>query len=332
MDAVLELALDHPTLPAAEARAVLAIAGGEAGPADGGVLRARLPEAAVDFLARRLALTHAILEDWGDAADASGLGPLVATRDLLGRTFVVRARRMGGAQPEVNASALARDLGAILARSGKVDLGKPEIEVRVLLAGRAHVGRVLVDVDRPGFEARHVRNRPFFSPVTLHPRLARCLVNLARVREGDRVLDPFCGTGGTALETALVGARVLASDIDPRMVAGTRATLEHFGVHDAVVEERDVGEAPQFAPALDAIVTDPPYGRSATTAREGTEKLYARFFAAAAAALKPGGRVSGAFPSRAAVEAPRAGLALEEAHDVRVHASLTRTFAVWRRE
>lgn len=334
MDVVLELALDHPTLPAAEARAVLPLVGGEPRDGAGGVLRARLPAEAPRALASRLALSHAVVEEWASADGPDGLVRALADWDMDARAFAVRIRRMGGAWADLDGPALARQLGGLLARTGRVDLDKPEVEVRVILADRAYAGAVVAEVDRSAYEARHVRHRPFFSPVTLHPRWARCLVNLARVRRGDRVLDPFCGTGGTALEAGLVGARVFVSDLDPRMVEGTRATLAHYGLSDFVAEERDVGEAPEFVAeraggAVDAIVTDPPYGRSATTAREETEKLYARFFAAAAACLQPGGRLAAAFPSRAVVEQPRAGLLLEEAHDLKVHRSLTRTFGVW---
>ncbi|HLE97285.1 MAG TPA: methyltransferase, partial [Candidatus Thermoplasmatota archaeon] len=254
-----------------------------------------------------------------------------AGRDLGGHTFAVRARRVGEHAAALSLSTLERRAGAALGKSGRVDLAHPEVEVRVVIAAQAHVGRLLAGVDRPSFEARAVKNRPFFSPVSLHPRFARALANLARVRRGERVLDPFCGTGGVALECGLVGARVFAGDIDGRMVAGTRETLVHYGVQGGVVEDRDVGEAPEFAPGVDAIVTDPPYGRASMTAREDIEALYARFFAAAQAALRSGGRLATVLPEPALVALGARRLALEAEFPYKVHGSLTRRFVLYRK-
>ncbi len=54
-------------------------------------------------------------------------------------------------------------------------------------------------VARARLEARKVTHRPFSLPISLHPKLARALVNLARVPMGGVLLDPFCGTGGILL-------------------------------------------------------------------------------------------------------------------------------------
>ena len=69
--------------------------------------------------------------------------------------------------------------------------------------------------------------RPFFKPVTLDPRLARLLVCLSFSRGKPSVIvDPFCGTGGIAIEASNLGLQVLASDLDSRMVEGTRTNME----------------------------------------------------------------------------------------------------------
>lgn len=326
MRLLVELSAEHDTLPLAELRAVLDVAGGAVVRVDGAVALVETPDAA--FLATRLALAHAILEHWwsGPTRDLAGA---VKGRET-GGTFAVRPRSLSGAQPDVSLTDLAREVGAAL--KGKVDLRAPEVDVRVLLAGEAHAGRLVAEVDRKAFDARHVKHRAHFAPVSLHPRYARTLVNLARVKTGDLVVDPFCGTGGLVVEAGLVGARVLASDLDPRMVAGTRAELARVGVAGARVETRDVGELPQLAPGADAVVSDPPYGRSSTTNREPMDDLYARFVAAAHEALRPGGRLAVIFPTaeRRALAAER--FRLVEAHDQRVHRSMTRHWGVFERE
>ena len=173
------------------------------------------------------------------------------------------------------------------------------------------------------FGARHVRHRPFFAPVTLHPRLARALVNCAGVGAGALVWDPFCGTGGILLEAGLVGARVAGSDLQSKMVEGTRTTLAAMDVRPERLEAGDVAAAAASIGRVDAVVTDPPYGRGATTNRERPDALYRRFFDAAADALAPGGALVAILPSKEAAALAQ-GFRLEEMHEVPVHRSLTR--------
>lgn len=331
MRLMVELSGEHPTLPLAELRAVLELAGDHLVEVDGPVALVESDDAA--FLARRLALAHTVSEHWASVeATPDAVAGAVAGRDLAGARFAIRPRRMEGARSDLSLGDVARQAGAALARTGVVDLESPEVDVRVLVADRAHVGRLVAEVDRKGFEARHVKHRAHFAPVSLHPRYARTLVNLARVRASDRVADPFCGTGGLILEAGLVGASILASDIDPRMVAGTQAELSRLGVRGARVEARDVGELPVFAPGVDVVVSDPPYGRSSTTNRERMDDLYTRFFAAAREALRPGGHLAVIFPSDELRRRAADSFRLVESHDQKVHRSMTRHWSVFRRE
>jgi hypothetical protein len=42
---------------------------------------------------------------------------------------------------------------------------------------------------------------------------------------GEWILDPFCGTGGTLIEAALIGCREAGTDADLEMIAGSRKNL-----------------------------------------------------------------------------------------------------------
>lgn len=54
------------------------------------------------------------------------------------------------------------------------------------------------------FEKRKAHLRLYNHPTSLHPRLARCLVNLANAK---KILDPFCGSGGILIEAGLIGIK-----------------------------------------------------------------------------------------------------------------------------
>lgn len=240
----------------------------------------------------------------------------------------VRAARLDGAGG--SGTSIARAIGKILSGTHPIDLEGPDFELRVLISGRLHVGILAGEVDRSSFEARKAGLRPFNHPISLHPKLARALVNLTRAGPGQVLLDPFCGTGGILIEAGMIGCRALGGDIDPRMVAGSRKNLTALGVRDAEVREADVSSWSSPAGAVDAIATDPPYGRSASTAKEPIGKLYARAFGACHSALKEGGRLAMVLPDEGHAALAK-GFELEGMHPVRVHRSLTRYFCVFRR-
>ncbi|MCK4266621.1 MAG: TIGR01177 family methyltransferase, partial [Thermoplasmata archaeon] len=180
-------------------------------------------------ISRRLALawslsTHILTTDVGAIVDE------LRGSELPGKCFRVKVERLNGSHTSEYAVELASTVGAIFSGKYRVDLVSPDVEVRILLADKAHVGLLVEAIDRSSFESRKSEYRPYSHPISLHPKLARALVNLTGVREGQCLLDPFCGTGGVLLEAALMGVRTLGGDMDSRMVSGTRQNLEHYGI------------------------------------------------------------------------------------------------------
>jgi tRNA (guanine10-N2)-dimethyltransferase len=323
---LVELSGEHPTLPAAEALAVL---GGQEAARDTHLL---VLDGASAERAERLGLTHAVSEHLA-SVPCTREAVLRAARDLdarVGPVFRVRAHRLGEHARDLVPGELERALGAQLFPGRKVSMDGPADEVRVLLGERAHLGLLRARLDRAAYDARAVRFRPFFSPVSLHPRFSRALCNLARVGPGQRVADPFCGTGGLLLEAAMLGAEVRGGDLDPAKAEGSRATLAHFGLRGEV-RVGDVADTLRALPPLDAVVSDPPYGRASTTAREEPRALHARALAAMADAVRPGGRVAIVLPDADADRLAPPGLALEQRHVQRVHRSLDRHYLVFQR-
>ena len=51
-----------------------------------------------------------------------------------------------------------------------------------------------------------------------HPQMVRALLNIVGVTKGSRVLDPYLGSGTTALEAALLGADCIGLDMSPLCV------------------------------------------------------------------------------------------------------------------
>lgn len=321
----IELSGEHPTLPRAEALAAFEAEGVQLREviastsllrveASGPVLRAVSRLGLAHFVCEEMA--QGSLEDLRGVARSTGLG---------GRSFRTRVRGLG---VDVDRRAVEGALGADFGKTGRVDLTSPSVDFRVLVGEEFLLGRVLYRVDRRGMEARKVTRRAFQKPITLHPKLARALVNLSRVPMGGLLADPFCGTGGVALEASRIGLRVIGADIRRAMAVGARKSLQALEA-DASFAVADAGLAPWRHRSLDGIAADPPYGRAATTRGEPPLDLYDRAFAAFDEALPAKRFVAVILPSDEAVAVGQRHWELVERHALRVHKSLTRNFCAF---
>lgn len=321
----IELSGEHPTLPRAEALAAFEAEGVEVRQASWSTKLLRLD--AVGSVARagaRVGLAHVVCEELA-RGEFEDLRRFARSLDLAGRTFRTRARGLG---TDMDRLAIEGPLGADFGRTGKVDLVSPSLDFRVLVGEEFLLGRVLHRVDRHSMEARTVTHRSFRLPISLHPKLARALVNLSRVRTGGVLIDPFCGTGGIALEAARIGLRPVGADARRNMVAGARRALRTLEAESEYLVA-DAGRGPWRARSLDGIATDPPYGRASSSRGEPVLDLYVRAFREFAAALQPGRFAAIVLPSEEAVKLGEEHLELVERHTMRVHRSLVRNFCVY---
>jgi tRNA (guanine10-N2)-dimethyltransferase len=321
-----ELSGEHPTLPRAEVIACLEAEGAEhqisaEGP---GYFVAAIDPKRIEDVARRLALTHRLGPYLGSATKDS-LKDFLGSVELPDGSISVRAKRFGGSgSPEVSRD-LAEAAAGALAIGRKVDLTSADLRVRILISDEFQFYLEERTIDRTQYDERHVRSRPYFSPISLHPRYARALVNLTRVRKGQTLLDPFCGTGGVLLEAALIGAKALGSDLSQEMLDGCGMNLEHFHTKAQRLERVDVGDILETFGKVDAVATDPPYGRSASTMKEPMLDLHTRAVESIRTALNPGGRAAIVLPWNCT-----SSFVVEEHHEQRVHRSLTRHYCLLR--
>jgi tRNA (guanine10-N2)-dimethyltransferase len=324
-----ELSGEHPTLPEAE---VVATIEAEArnpsstirGP---GYVVSDLSKDEMARVAERLALTHRIGAYHG-SCDLDELTAFAPNLELPEGSVSVRLKRFRGRGEPEQANVIVRKVGEVISEKRKIDLQTPDIKLRILLADKLHFFTEEREIDKDQYEVRHVRSRPFFSPVSLHPRYARALVNLTRVRRGQTLLDPFCGTGGILLEASLVGAKALGSDISPEMIAGCAENLRHFDVAFERLEVADIGELAEVFGTVDAVATDPPYGRSASTKKEPVTALHERGITSIAGVLRTGAWAGVVVPKT--IRHP-ASLHLMERHSQKVHRSLTREYCIFKR-
>ena len=325
---LIELSGESESLAKAESLAVASMNGKSTHESDGRALILETDTGASDFVSR-LSLAWSVSEHIFSCGPDE-LDSHLENLQLPGKTFRVRTSRLEDNHVPEDGRKLASHIGQVLSARYGVNLEIPDMEVRVLMSEKYHVGILSGEIDRSSFESRKPENRPYKHPISLHPKLARALVNLTGVRNNQTLLDPFCGTGGILLEAGLIGCHPVGGDIDERMVNGSLQNLSHFGIENPDIRIADISSWPKEHAPVDAIATDPPYGRSASTAREPIELLYKRAFAACYDVLKDGGRLAIVLPSEKHLSLAE-GFDQEEMHPVRVHRSLTRYFCVFRK-
>ncbi|MFB6181200.1 MAG: hypothetical protein ABEJ93_04960 [Candidatus Nanohalobium sp.] len=203
---------------------------------------------------KRLALTHEITEKLETVSK-----PEKASYTPQ-KSFAVRAEEIEG---EHNTKKIEEKLGNRLeTKENSVNLENPEEEIKAYLFNdKIILGRKVEDINRGLFNKRSNEKRPFSSPVSLDPVLARVLVNLSEVSAGETVLDPFCGTGGILIESGLCGCGVAGLDVKKEMVEGTRENLEEYGIIAHNIREDEASKALElFEPSV--LITDLPYGKA----------------------------------------------------------------------
>ena len=289
-----------------------------------GYMVASFNEQFLDPIADRIALTHSIGRYLGEYTpdDVSGLEQVVLPQG----TFAVRAKRFEGMMKDVDSQGLIRRIGGILSKNNDVNLREPDTVVRMQMCDAVHLYIEQRVTDTDLLEKRKVGERPFFSPISLHPKFARALINLTGVKRGGTVLDPFCGTGGIVIEAAEMGMRAVASDFDEEMVIGCQENMDFYGLELADFDTVDIGEIGERFHEVDAVCTDPPYGRSTKTGGENIDHIYARAGESIPRSLRQGARAGIVLPHHVDFDT----MTLENVYLQRVHGSLSRHYHIFR--
>ncbi|MBI4143642.1 methyltransferase domain-containing protein [Candidatus Woesearchaeota archaeon] len=165
-----------------------------------------------------------------------------------------------------------KKLGSIVwkkLKEPKVELKKPKTNITIFCnQGKAHVG-IEKERIKERFEERRGKNRPCKHPTTMHPTIARAIINLTGAKE--RLTDPMCGAGGILIEAGKIGLKTYGYDIDKKVLEKARKNLKHFGIKTKLQQK----DATTITKKLKYIATDLPYGHS--TNPKNLEKTYKNF-------------------------------------------------------
>ena len=170
-------------------------------------------------------------------------------------------------------------------------------------------------------------HRPIPRPeIALSPRLARTLLNLGGLKQGQTVLDPFCGSGTVLVEAFKLSLRCLGLDSRASRVLEARENLRWAigGVTDRGFDVRkgDARELPRIlrGTKVDAIVTEPlllpsltarPKTSTAEALIRESAGVYNDALASMADSIQPNGRIVVVVPVIETMDGDEVALTLE---------------------
>jgi tRNA (guanine10-N2)-dimethyltransferase len=332
---------EHETLPAAELKAILETEGYTFKQLEklDQVIRLETKLDCIEAIKRKAAFTRtAGLELFNCEARIDEISRAMRFTDLNevldnGESFAVRVKHVKNYASKINGMTLEGKLGKLTLKSkpkAKVKLKNPDKTfIGILTSEKFIYGVKLAEIPPKPFFERRPRKKPFFHPSAMQAKLARCMVNLTKPKTGELILDPCCGTGSMLIEAALIGCRVLGLDIQRRMVRGSLKNLSYFNINPEGIIVADASKPP--ITKVDCVVTDPPYGRSATTLKRTTKQIIEEVLTAVSDMLDRRRRVCIAAPKTLSVGSIGVGLGYKhlQSHFAYVHRTLTREIAVF---
>jgi len=210
---------------------------------------------------KRLALTHEVAEE----IDPEEFGPE--------GSYAVRVENLS--DKEIDKKSIESEVGEkIFDEENFVDLEDPKTIIKVYITeDKRFYGKLVEDIPRTLYENRSNEKRPYSSPISMDPVLARVLVNLSEVSAGQSILDPFCGTGGILIEAGLCGIMPKGLDIQEKMVEGCKENLQEYGIINFDVQQGDISEVDEIFDEYNAVISDLPYGKASKQENEAVEKF-----------------------------------------------------------
>ncbi|MHA1329805.1 MAG: DNA methyltransferase [Candidatus Hodarchaeales archaeon] len=256
------------------------------------------------------------------------------------KTFGIAIKIIGDINRVVRAKDINLKLCAYLGqkiqevhKEKQVDLISPEEKyIGIITRNGFWFGILFRRSFRKEVRKRSAHKRPFFHPSSMNPILQRTMINLAGLTEGEWLLDPFCGTGGSLIEAARLGMKAVGIEIDRKILWGAYQNIsEDLNTKHIHLIFGDALNLCIAKNSIAAIVTDPPYGTAASTKGFSLETLLIKFFKQVTHILKPGNRIVLAVPSNIEIEDQAAEIlnASYKRFYQFVHRSLTRKILVF---
>jgi tRNA (guanine10-N2)-dimethyltransferase len=256
-------------------------------------------------------------------------------QEVVHSPVVIRAEKLGVPRIDQNSRTIEKNVFDVLSRTIpdlRISYESPSTIIKIYVEGGLIIGGILIgEKDARSLEMRRPGKRPFTQPSAIHPKLARCMVNLTGARRNGCVLDPFMGTGSIPIEASLMGYTSIGVELKSWICFGGAKNIRLLGdysrSHIVVGDSRTLMFGRRF---VDGVATDPPYGRSTTILGGELSRMLEAVFAQLLEIVKKDARIVMALPEGTPFidRLDSIGLRIEERLKERVHSSLIREIIV----
>ncbi len=121
-------------------------------------------------------------------------------------------------------------------------------------------GRIIGSCDYEKIEKRDMGKPVRRESLSISPRLAKILINLSQVKEGETLLDPFCGIGTILQEALLQKIKVIGVDNDKTAIESAKTNLKWFNFSDKDYKLINEDSSKVNIQTVNAIATEPDLG------------------------------------------------------------------------
>ena len=230
------------------------------------------------------------------------------------KTFACRIINLSSKQFDIEE--LESSMGDMISKlsQAKVNLENPDIIIYLIFTNQQNFfgfSKPEKILPRPKKIKKH--------PHELDWKLARVMINLIGLKEGETVCDPFCGTGTTLLEAESMGIKAIGVDFDEKMCDITKQNLLANGFNSKIIKG-DFSKFTTMKDKFDAIVTDLPYG-TASKSSENPQDLIKKFVSMLPRRKKIAIMCKKGFEKQL-------GMNASKTYDIYRHKSLTRTILI----
>ena len=186
------------------------------------------------------------------------------------KTFACRIVNLSSKQ--FNIPELESSMGDMISKLSfaEVDLEKPQIIIYLIFTNQQNFFGFSKPEKKPIRPKKAKRH-----PHELDWKLARAMINLIGLKEGETVCDPFCGTGTTLLEAESMGIKAIGVDFDEKMFDISKENLKINGFNSKLIKG-DFSKFTTMEDKFDGVVTDLPYG-TASKVSENPQDLIKKF-------------------------------------------------------
>jgi tRNA G10 N-methylase Trm11 len=125
-----------------------------------------------------------------------------------------------------------------------------------------YFGRIIEYFNSEEIEKRDMEKPVRRESLAISPRLAKILINLSQAKQGERLVDPFCGIGVILEEALNQGINVIGIDKDKNAIIGAKKNLKWFGFGDKNYEIINEDSKKVKIKQGDAIATEPDLGET----------------------------------------------------------------------